>query len=258
MDRRTAKADVAPTSGVYRVWCSDEHYYLGRSSNIEGRCAGHVRKLRQGGHINPHMQAVFNKHGAFRYEVFEVAGATASTRIEQSLIDKHLSDPLCMNICASAEIPTRKGLRNSPEHCAAISRSRMGQKATPAAKANMSEGQRRRFEDGWSPELRGAMMATRNTPEYRAKISAAHKGRTLSEDHKAKIGDALRGRAKSDETRAKLSESLKGRTFSEGTRAKIATAATGRKASEETKAKMRAAQAYRRAREQTAQGNSHV
>jgi group I intron endonuclease len=253
MTRKSAKADLNPVPGVYRVWCSDKHYYIGRSSDIDGRCKGHERGLRNGNHPNPHMQAVFNKHGSFRYEVLETAGEAEAINIEQGLIDKHLSDPLCMNICDSAEIPTRKGLRNTPEHNAKISAAHKGRTYSEETLANMSEGQKRRFAGGWSPELRESMMASRDTPEYRAKISAALTGRTLSEDHKAKIGDAVRGHVKSEETRARLSESLKGRVFSDEHRAKLSAAQRKRKPiSEETREKMRAAQKRRQAREREA------
>lgn len=248
MSRKTAKADVIPTSGVYRVWCSPEHYYIGRSSSIESRCAGHEQKLRRGKHINPHMQRVYDKYGAFRYEVLEIAEATAATSIEQGLLDKHLSDPLCMNICASAEIPTRKGLRNTPEHNAKIVRT--GMKHTAESKAKMAASQKKRFADGWSAEFRQKQEKARSKPEYQQKRSAALRGRKHTAEHKAKIAESLKGHVKSDETRARLSESLKGRVFSDEHRANNAAAQRNRKPiTEATREKMRAAQKRRQARE---------
>jgi len=250
MGHRIAKADVIPTSGVYRVWCSPEHYYIGRSSDIGGRCAGHEQKLRKGTHINPHMQRVFNKYGSFRYEVLEIADALAATSIEQDLLDKHLSDPLCMNICASAEIPMRKGLQNTPEHNAKISAGRRGKRHTAESKAKMSASQKKRFVDGWSAEFRQKQEEARSKPEYQQKRGAALRGRKHTAEHKAKIAASLRGRAVSDETRARLSESLKGRVFSDEHRARLSAAQRNRKPiSEATREKMRAAQKRRQARE---------
>ncbi len=105
------------------------------------------------------------------------------------------------------------------------------------------------------------------TPEVRAKISAAHKGKSRaphSSETRAKISAAHRGKKRaplSAETRAKLSLALvgnknnlghrhtseakakvsaanKGKTLSPETRAKISEAAKGRKHSPESRAKM--------------------
>ena len=49
--------------------------------------------------------------------------------------------------------------------------------------------------------------------ETKAKLSAAHTGKILSEDHKAKIGAAHTGKTQSEETKAKKSAANKGKTF---------------------------------------------
>jgi len=161
------------TAGVYRIWLSESHFYVGRSSDINQRCVRHLKNLKAEKHPNPHMQAVYNKYEVFRYEVVEVANEERSKELEQILIDTYLSDPFCVNICPSAEFPTRKGMKNSPEHRAKISASRKGLTFGPEARRNMSKGQKRRLSAGWSDELRAAMMKTRDTPEYRAKMKAA-------------------------------------------------------------------------------------
>src|SRR5262249_39866887 len=73
--------------------------------------------------------------------------------------------------------------------------------------------------------------------ETRAKMSAAQKGRTLSEEARAK----LKGRSPSAETRAKMSAAQKGHILSEQARAKVIQALTGRSVSEETRARISAA-----------------
>ena len=72
--------------------------------------------------------------------------------------------------------------------------------------------------------------------DSRAKLSAAHLGKTLSEEHRAKIGAAKcgekspwYGKTFSEEHRAKLSASHRGKTFSEETRAKLSVANRGDK-----------------------------
>lgn len=80
--------------------------------------------------------------------------------------------------------------------------------------------------------------------ETRAKISAANKGKVVSEETRKKIGNVSRGnkysvgRVLSDETKAKISAKAKGRVVSEETRIKISAGGKGRVFSKETKAKL--------------------
>ncbi len=67
----------------------------------------------------------------------------------------------------------------------------------------------------------------RQSPEHRAKIGKAHKGKTLSPETRAKIGKANQGKTRSPETRAKISEANQGRTYTPETRAKISEANSG-------------------------------
>lgn len=91
------------------------------------------------------------------------------------------------------------------------------------------------------------------TPEARAKIGAAHKGRAVSPETCAKLKAAGKGRVFSEETRAKISISNTGKVMPPETRAKLsawertpeirarmAASQRGRKASAETRAKMSA------------------
>jgi hypothetical protein len=87
-----------------------------------------------------------------------------------------------------------------------------------------------------------------HTPETRAKISAAMKGKnspnygkTLSPETKAKLSAAQKGKTLSTETKAKISAAQKGKTLSLETKAKISAAQKGKTLSPETKAKMSAA-----------------
>lgn len=74
-----------------------------------------------------------------------------------------------------------------------------------------------------------------HTPETRAKIGAAHRGKTgrkmppFSEEHRYKISLAKKGTKASEETKVKQSEARKGRIVSPETRAKIAEANRGKK-----------------------------
>ena len=93
-----------------------------------------------------------------------------------------------------------------------------------------------------TPEYRAKMSAAKKNPsaETRAKMSAVHKGKTLSDEHRAKIGAARKGKKHSEETKAKIRAKHKGVPKSPEHKAKLAAANTGKKASAETKAKMSA------------------
>lgn len=247
---KSAKADV--TQGVYRLWFSENHYYIGRSSNIENRCRQHLQDLRRGKHINPHMAAVFAKYGgSFRFEIVAVAAPEEASILEQSLIDSHLGNHYCLNICPSSSFPTRKGKKNTPEHCAKISQARQGIQFSEEAHANMAKAQKQRFAKGWTPELRAAMEAAGKRPEVRERRSGAQKGKKLSQETKTKIGDSIRGRTVGEETRKKLSQLHRGKTVSEETRKKLSDAIRGRILSESTRIKMSEAQKRRQERERS-------
>lgn len=75
--------------------------------------------------------------------------------------------------------------------------------------------------------------AFHDDPGYRAKLSAALKGRPKTAEHRARLSAALKGRMFSDETRARMSAAKmgqgKGRKLSDETKAKMAAAKRGRR-----------------------------
>ena len=79
------------------------------------------------------------------------------------------------------------------------------------------------------------------SPETRAKLSAAGRGRKHSPESRAKMAAAHRGVKRSPETIAKMSAANKGKKLSAEHRAKISAAGRGRACSPETRAKIAAA-----------------
>ena len=84
----------------------------------------------------------------------------------------------------------------------------------------------------------------KRSPEQCAKMSAARKGKRLSEEHKELLRISSTGRIKSPETRAKLSASQSGKKLSKETRAKISENASKKWRNPEYRSKMLAAQNY--------------
>lgn len=113
---------------------------------------------------------------------------------------------------------------------------------TEEQRKNASEGQKRRWANK-TPEEKEAhrqLAIERSTSEVRAKISAARKGKNLSDEHKAKISAAIKGKPCPQRSNFPHDEAY---------REKQRIAHTGKKHTEETKAKMREGWARRKARE---------
>lgn len=110
---------------------------------------------------------------------------------------------------------------------------------------NLTEGGAGTSGHTQSPEIRALISSAHKgkakSLDHRAKLSAALKNRKLSPDHCAKIGSGHRGLKRSAEFSAKMSILHKGKVVSPETRAKISAANKGRKASPETTLKRLAA-----------------
>jgi len=96
---------------------------------------------------------------------------------------------------------------------------------------------------GWVPtaEQRAKIGAAHKgksiSPEHRAALSRAHKGKTMSASARERIGNAARGRPKSAETREKLRLVNLGRKQSAETLAKLSVIRTGKKQTPESSIK---------------------
>ena len=136
--------------------------YVGQSARMRKRIADHFNLLRRQKHPNQHLQRAFLKYGedSFSYD-FEVICEDPSERdmLEECyLTGEAIFDetPVYYNIATTAQAPMR-GRHHTEETKRRISESKLGQRSHV-------------------------------TPEYRAKLSAAHQKRWLSdESHVAKI-----------------------------------------------------------------------
>jgi hypothetical protein len=127
----------------------------------------------------------------------------------------------------------------SPEHRARIAAALKGRAKSPEHRENLSAALKGRSRGPFSPEHRENLSAASKghevTAETRAKIAAAQKGRTHSPEARARMSAARKGRRfgpRSPETKAKLSAALKGRArgpHSPETRARMSAAQTGTK-----------------------------
>jgi len=102
-----------------------------------------------------------------------------------------------------------------------------GRRAYGGTLVNMTDGGD--GTSGWVP-----------TAEQRAKIGAAHKGKTISQEHRAALSRAHKGKTMSASARERIGNAARGRPKTEETRAKLSASRTGKKQSAETLAKLSA------------------
>lgn len=144
--------------GIYEIRCkSNGKCYIGSSVDLVARLACHKSQLRSKKHINPKLQACWDKHGSgdFEFSILELVQGDPKLA-EQDWLDRTLCE---LNISLSAEAPMR------------------GRKHTVSAKKKLSQ------RSGW-----------KHTTEARLKISAAGVGRRLSDEAKATISRKNFGR----------------------------------------------------------------
>lgn len=195
-----------PAPCVYIATCgASGKSYVGKSRHHEARWRQHVVDANSGkGHA---FHNAIRKHGAdaFSFSVIEWCDSDEDAlAAEKFWIEWYQTlSPLGYNLTKGGDA----GLEFSEE-----------------TRRKMSEAQSRRAPP---------------TPETRAKMSAAGRGRKLSPEHIEKCASARRGRRMSEEQKEKLRQANLGKTASEETRAKMSEAHKGRVRSKEANAKCR-------------------
>ena len=150
------------TSGVYMILCRvNGSRYVGSSVNVGARWSNHKYYLRRGRHINPKLQASWNKYGEaeFAFEVLEEVASEKLFAAEAAWFEAAKPD---LNINPRPDAPMR-GAKMTAEHKAKIVAS--------------LKGNQRRAGTKHSAETRAKMGATRrlicNTEEGRARLRRA-------------------------------------------------------------------------------------
>lgn len=186
---------------------------VGATKTFKDRKTNYLSNLRKGSYGNPHFQKAWDKYGqaAFVFELVEdipLRGMTRKehsefiTKREQFWVDHYRAQsPGVYNLVGPVDSP-RRGAKNSEEHNLKVSAALKGRKTGPLTeetKAKMSVahknlGPRPRE---WRDNISKAKMGDRNpmfgralTQEHRSKISAAGKGRVVSEELKKRISEA--------------------------------------------------------------------
>lgn len=177
--------------------------YIGQSADLGIRERWHFRILKNGNHVNLHLQRAYNKYGkdAFEFKIILYAEPDELTRYEQKLVDKYKPEEL-YNICLEC-VKSTLGIKLSKETRERIS----------LAKTGISSG----------------MKGKRHSAETRRKISLAQFGKKHHSEE---------GKRKQSLVMKKYWASPRG----EERKRKMSVVRTGRHPSEETKRKMSIAQ----------------
>jgi len=237
------------TSGIYAILnLVNGKVYVGSSINVHCRLAVHRISLARGKHDNGHLQRAWNKYGtlAFSFDVLKECPENELLEQEQFHIDvlDSMNPRMGYNqreagprgshgpeVCARISASSR-GRPHSKEHNAAVSLALQGHAFSVETHKKMSLAQKGNTN----------ALGSIRTPETRAKIGAAHKGKRLRPETLAKLilvrrrpefrarqRDAQLGRKHTQESRAKMSTARKGTPLS----LKHRVALTGRKHSPE-------------------------
>jgi group I intron endonuclease len=159
--------------GIYKITNSkNDHFYIGSSVNLTRRKARHFSELRNNRHNNKHLQAAWKKYGesAFTFAVVEFVEKVDQLHVAE---DKWLAGHVGASYCYNIGM-------------AAIS-----------PMLGMS-----------GP--RSPTYGYRHKPETKAKISAAGKGRFVSEETRAKRSASTKGRKVSEQQKLQISKTLSG------------------------------------------------
>ena len=218
--------------GIYKIANTiTGDFYIGSSGNINRRISEHRCTLANNVHRNIHLQRAWNKYGeqAFEFKAILLCDIKYKLYFEQGFID--LFKPV-YNVATNASAPMQ-GQHHTTETRAKQSeahkgnKSALGHKHTTETRAKLSEANKGKTN----------ALGHKHTEEAKRKLSESHSG----DKH------PFYGKHHSDETRAKISAAAKGKVVSEETRAKMSRAQAGELSrnfgkhfSEETRAKMSA------------------
>lgn len=159
------------SSGIYKIQnIINGKIYIGSSKNIHKRLQIHKRELIKNKHLNPKLQAAWNKHGecAFVFKEIFACAKCLLLDMEQLYIDCCFGDN-CYNINPCAVLPPR-----NPG----------GRVYSDEARRNLSNARKR---DGIKPPSRKGTI-----PWNKGKSCGPswNKGKHHSESHKQKLKEA--------------------------------------------------------------------
>lgn len=182
-------------TGIYQITnLQNGKCYVGSAVSFRKRWKEHLRQLANGDHHSTVMQRAWNKYGeaAFEFKKLLVCAQADLIWFEQRAID--VLRP-AYNICKVAG--SVLGYRHTDEAKAAAAQRAIGNTHRRGRKEPKEVGER------ISAGRKGKGLGRVFSEETKAKIAAAQRGRTLSEDQKEHLRKLNTGKTYSAETVAK-------------------------------------------------------
>jgi group I intron endonuclease len=174
-------------SGVYALELPSGSY-IGSAKNLQKRREKHMRLLRNGTHVNPHLQAGYDKFGLVGWRVLVVCEPFELLMYEQKLIDARKPS---YNI--RLLVHSNLGYRHSEE-----TKRKIGDALRGVSRPPLSATHRQHLSNA----LKGHIPWNKGIPRTQAvkdKLRVAHLGKKLSLEHRAAIGASIKGTKQSPE-----------------------------------------------------------
>jgi group I intron endonuclease len=217
-------------TGIYQIVNKvNGKRYIGSAVRFDNRKRQHFQSLARGDHHSVALQRAWRMYGeeSFEFERLLICSKENLIMYEQAYMDAFIPE---YNIVPRAG--SQLGYKHTEETRKRMSESRpkgfspmKGKKHTEETKAKISAN-------------RKGIPSGEMTPERRAKIGAAHKGRVISPEQRAKISAKLMGHKQSAEQIEKRMQKIRGRRMPEGFGESISQYMRGRTVSDETKARI--------------------
>lgn len=174
---------------VYRITHPlTKKYYIGYTFNLRRRALSHLTKLKRGVHPNKGLLEVFRESVYLTWEYLTVPTLEEATSLEKKLIIEAKDDPLLLNVVYA------QGFSEEHKRALAATWTDERKKAWCARQkqlreegisyANVAEVQRASWTDERREKYRKLRLGLKHTTETKEKISAASKGRVVSEAQK--------------------------------------------------------------------------
>jgi group I intron endonuclease len=240
MARFDKSNDMPKAPGVYIIRnTTNQKCYVGSTVNLRSRKFDHFTSLQKGYHKNPRLQNSFNAHGAEAFEFCVVELIDDKTMLIER--EQHYIDLLAPEYNISPTAGNTLGMIPDEETRQKMSLAHKLRWESISPETRQQYTERMRAPGPWN-------TGKKLSPEHRAKVGAAGKGRIQTPEKRAKLSALQKGRIKSPEERANLStghkglpSGMKGKKHTEEAKAKVRAARTGKPLSPETRAKISAA-----------------
>lgn len=182
--------------GIYLIRCKDTNKnYVGQSINIARRIQAHKCQLRNNTHANEYLQAAWNKYleESFEFLTLELVEPEFLTAREIFYIKNYQSSLRQHGYNLSFPDATKEHFRHTEEAKRKVSEKKKGTIVSDATKAKLSKAVK--------------VCGYKHSKETLALISAANRGKRLSEWHINRIKQSKLGIARTEEVKKAISKS---------------------------------------------------